>query len=523
MPLEHEFYQFALSNVKEGAFLIDNKSHFCYVNDEACRYLGYSREELLLMSVSDIDPDLEDLLNTITPEQANLNWREHWQALKDNQTLLFERRHKTKAGNIIHVEVHANFFQYDGTEYNLALTRDITNRKQLEAQLEQSFIQLQESKRQLDYVIDGAELGFWDWNYQTGEHYVNDRWLEMLALDRADLKNSVEDWATLVHPDDKDRMIAIVNMHIESKKGYVADFRMRHKDGHWVWIQGSGAVVEYDPSGKPLRLCGTHQDITNRKYLENELKRHQEQLEELVQQRTQALEHAKTEAEQANQAKSQFLANMSHELRTPLNAILGFSQLLASDRNLTEIQLSNLEIINESGGHLLKLVNDLLDMNKIEAGMMEFESNYVDISRLLDSVVKMMAMKAYEKNLDLSLKKSNEALNIVCDQSRLKQVIINLVGNAIKFTKNGKILINIGRKHGAVLIAIEDTGPGIDIQDQQRIFQPFEQTKTSDSLNGTGLGLAISRKFIEQMGGKLYLTSEVGVGSTFVIMFPESA
>jgi signal transduction histidine kinase len=214
---------------------------------------------------------------------------------------------------------------------------------------------------------------------------------------------------------------------------------------------------------------------------------------------------------------------MSHELRTPLNAILGFSQLLASDRNLTEIQLSNLEIINESGGHLLKLVNDLLDMNKIEAGMMEFESNYVDISRLLDSVVKMMAMKAYEKNLDLSLKKSNEALNIVCDQSRLKQVIINLVGNAIKFTKNGKILINIGRKHGAVLIAIEDTGPGIDIQDQQRIFQPFEQTKTSDSLNGTGLGLAISRKFIEQMGGKLYLTSEVGVGSTFVIMFPESA
>lgn len=140
-----------------------------------------------------------------------------------------------------------------------------------EQSLEESHDLYRRNKEQLQNVIDGANLGFWDWNYQTGEHQVNDRWLEILGLKRSDIKNHIDDWETHIHPDDKQRMIDTVNQHIKTGATYVAEFRMRHKDGHWVWIQGSGAVVDYDFAHKALRLCGTHQDITERKEMEGRL------------------------------------------------------------------------------------------------------------------------------------------------------------------------------------------------------------------------------------------------------------
>ena len=251
-------------------------------------------------------------------------------------------------------------------------------------------------------------------------------------------------------------------------------------------------------------------------------------LEQKVTERTVQLQQAKAVADAANSAKSEFLANMSHELRTPLNAILGFTQLMVRDSSLPLTQQEYLEIINRSGEHLLTLINDVLEMSKIEAGRSTLNEDDFDLYRLLDSLREMFKLKAEDKNLRLIFDRDpNTPQHIRTDKTKLRQVLINLLGNAIKFTQLGSVLLRVSaiscqpsvigdNRQITILFEVEDTGPGIAHNELHKVFTAFEQTTTGrNSQQGTGLGLPISRRFVQLMGGDITVKSHIGKGSVF--------
>jgi PAS domain S-box-containing protein len=228
------------------------------------------------------------------------------------------------------------------------------------------------------------------------------------------------------------------------------------------------------------------------------------------------LTSARLEAENANRMKSEFLANMSHELRTPLNAILGFTQLMADDRNLTEAQRDRIGVISRSGEHLLALINDILDISKIEAGKMELHPTAFDLPRFVDDLGEMFALKCRKKGLTLYVEKLEGLPRYVeADLGKLRQVMINLLGNAVKFTAEGGVSVIVGRDGQRIRFAVRDTGRGIPESERELIMLPFVQASTTDHEGGTGLGLAISSRYIAMMGGTLEVESVLGEGSTF--------
>lgn len=263
-------------------------------------------------------------------------------------------------------------------------------------------------------------------------------------------------------------------------------------------------------------------------------------LEQQVAQRTQELAHsnqqlqlakdgaekARRVAELANQAKSIFLANMSHELRTPLNAILGFSNLMREDPQMPERQQQNLHVINHSGEHLLTLINDILDMAKIEAGQVRLENEAFDLGGMVRDIIDMMQIRAEEKGLKLQIDQTSLFPRyIVGDEARLRQILVNLVGNALKFTDQGGVTIRLGTKENStthLLIEVEDSGRGITAEAQQRIFEPFVQVGEQGAGQGTGLGLSITCQFVQMMGGSINLQSTPGKGSLFRVDLPLS-
>ncbi|MES9969986.1 MAG: AAA family ATPase [Candidatus Thiodiazotropha sp.] len=313
---------------------------------------------------------------------------------------------------------------------------------------------------------------------------------------------------------------------MERRRQNIPDFyerRFRHKDGQTVWTFVSGVPVT-DEAGAFQGSFAMFTDITARKAAEEELRQHKEQLEETVQQRTAELLVARDEAETANKAKSIFLANMSHELRTPLNAILGFSSLMRNEPHTNANQRDKLDIINRSGEHLLTLINDVLEMAKIEAGRIQLEIEPFDLGGLMRDVADMMRLRAEEKGLRLLLDQSSKFPRYIKgDEGRLRQILMNLVGNAVKFTSEGGVTIRLGIKDKAperLLIEVEDSGPGIKPEDQDRVFQPFVQQAGTDAYKGTGLGLAITRHFVEMMDGTIGVESTLGKGSVFSVDLP---
>ncbi len=241
----------------------------------------------------------------------------------------------------------------------------------------------------------------------------------------------------------------------------------------------------------------------------------------------QALLTAKNDAEAASRAKSVFLANMSHELRTPMNAVLGFSQLLQRDKDLTATQLESLSIINNSGKHLLSLINEVLDMAKIEAGKMVIENSNFDLNALIYDAIDMMSERARAKGLKLLLEQSTDFPRFVCsDESKLRQILLNLISNAVKYSKKGCVTVQLsikalaGQQECLLIFAVKDTGVGIAEQNLPLVFETFVQVGEESDRQGSGLGLPITRQYAQLMGGQINVSSELGKGSVFTLELP---
>ncbi|HEV7404763.1 MAG TPA: transporter substrate-binding domain-containing protein [Chthoniobacteraceae bacterium] len=308
-------------------------------------------------------------------------------------------------------------------------------------------------------------------------------------------------WAN-IDPDDLAELDRRAKHSAATMTRYSQDLRFRHPDGRRWWIRAE-SEPERDPDGT-IRWNGNMMDITERKQLEEELA------------------VAKSAAEAANRAKSAFLANMSHEIRTPMNAILGFSHLLLRDGGFTGVPRRNLETIHRSGEHLLGLISDILEMSKIEAGRVLLREGSFDLHALMGDLERMFQLRAEEKRLRFAIERAGDLPRYVRgDEAKLRQVLINLVGNAVKYTERGSVTVRMMVEEWLgqgveVRAEILDTGPGIAADEVPRLFQQFEQTSTGRRTGGgTGLGLAISRKFVHMMGGGIQVTSELGRGTTF--------
>ena len=279
-----------------------------------------------------------------------------------------------------------------------------------------------------------------------------------------------------------------------------------------------------DNDGEPQGMWAIVRDITERKKVEIELEKYKNHLEELVEVRTTESHQARVIAEQANKAKSEFLSNISHELRTPLNAIMGFSNLMLGHENLTSDQKKHMEIIYNCGDHLLVLINQILDINKIEQGKVQLSNESLNLYKLVNSVYDINKIKAAEKGLNFLIKNDIDELAYVHgDEGKTRQVLINIVNNALKFTNSGSVSVYASYSYdlGIFTFVVEDTGVGIPSDLQEKIFEPFFQyTGEQSFVEGIGLGLAISKKIVQIMQGNISLRSTPGIGKCFTLQIP---
>jgi PAS domain S-box-containing protein len=387
-----------------------------------------------------------------------------------------------------------------------------TQRDDLEAvvalrtrELRDTVAAVEASERRLQSALDGGRDFVWEFDCQTGEVYRSPGWSTMLGYDAGPFDSSEEHWTSIAHPEDQKMAYASFQTFIEGKLDFhEVEFRLRDTFGHWRWILSKGKIVARASDGSPLKAAGIATDITERKTA------------------AAALEVAKQEAERANRSKSEFLQSMSHELRTPLNSIIGFSNVLKRNRNqnLGASDLVYLDRIHTNGVELLRLIDDVLDIAKLEAGKMEVALSTIRLDELIRDVVAQCAGHV-RAGVRVIAEVPEGSLYLRADPLRLRQILLNLLSNAIKFTQAGSVTAAVvcDDAREPLRIEVRDTGIGIPSERAATIFESFEQadTGTSRVYGGTGLGLSISRALCEQMGFTLAMASEVGVGSTFTI------
>lgn len=322
-------------------------------------------------------------------------------------------------------------------------------------------------------------------------------------------------WRRTVDPADIDRVKACWLTAVRERRQFYSEFRFARPDNSWVWVIGQAKEIT-GPDGEVTGYIGTLTDITDRKRAEEALQRNNYELEARVRQRTLELEAAKESAERANHAKSEFLSRMSHELRTPLNAILGFGQLL-SERLRTGDNADDAREIVRAGRHLLSLINEVLDLASIEAGRMSVKLDPVALEQVVDECLRLVRPLAEQQGVELLAPVGNRRACVRADTGRLQQVLLNLLSNAVKYNRaGGRVMIHWEEESGTTTVYVSDTGPGIEMRDIDRLFQPFERLEAYQrGVEGSGIGLALSKRLIELMGGQIGVESRPGAGCVF--------
>jgi PAS domain S-box-containing protein len=430
--------------------------------------------------------------------------RQRMRVSKDGEFMELEYRVRDNIGRYRLLSCRETVFTRDEhgkAQQLLGITRDISERKAMEERL-----RLDEERWELALAANND--GLWDWSARTGELFLSPRWLEMIGYSDTDLH---EPWEKLLHPEDASRVQEQLDSYLRREiPTYQQEYRLRTKGGTYRWIFARG-VAQWDSDGKPLRMVGSHSDITERKEAELALRLQAAELAE-----------ARDKAESAAHARSRFLATMSHELRTPLNGVIGMTGVL-SETPLTEEQRDYLRTIRSSGAVLLAVINDILDFSKIEAGHMELEDADFDLSSVVDECVELIAEQADRKGVEVAVfVERSMPVWVRGDSGRLRQILLNLLSNAVKFTNQGEIVLSVSGLNSSpsgtkLRISVADTGIGMSPEVCSRIFSPFSQADASTTrrFGGTGLGLAISKELVELMDSALRVESREGVGSTF--------
>ncbi len=486
------------------------------INESFCHFFGYEREEC-------IGHNTAELQMWVNPEQRD----NIVQRLKQTGSALYEPVElRTKSGEIRSVIDSLVFINIGNQECLLSVATDITERKRAEKELLDARLLFEGVVQQSPVPMALAK--------PTGELIFNKAcadflhtWDEPTLVQGVKLQEMRQPWKDY---DSQGKPLSTMDLPLaKALRGETTqnlELQVVRKDGTRKWEMVTGSPI-YDSEGNLIAGFATFPDITERKEAEEALRIHKERLEELVGQRTEELRLARDEANAANKAKSAFLANMSHELRTPLNAILGFSQMMRQDTGLNRSQLEILDIINNSGEHLLKLINDVLEIAKIEAGKLQLELAPMDLQEVVREVSDMMRLRAEQKGLKLEVDQSSQFPRYINgDEARLRQILVNLLSNAVKFTERGGVTLRLGgtkNNQHHLVIEVEDTGPGISADDQKLLFKPFVQLREGAEEGGTGLGLSIVQQFVHLMGGAITVRSEPGKGSLFRVELPSEA
>ena len=462
-----------------------------YVNPAFERIMGYTREEAI----------------GATPAQlfsSGAHEREFFEEMErtivDGRTwtgVLISRR---KDGELVHLEsTIAPVMNDAGTvTHRVAIKRDITKRLEQERALK-------ESERRYELAVLGSHEGIWDYHAETGELFVSKRWREIVGIAEDDAFGTLETWFSCVHERDRPALEAAFAQHLKGDAGhFVSEHRILNDDGTTTWVLARGVAEREEDGG--MRMAGSLSDVTA-------LKRAYQQVEA-----------ARDRAIEANRTKSLFLANMSHELRTPLNAIIGYSEMLQEDAEDEghDQYVADLERIKSSASHLLALINDVLDISKIEAGKMELYLEAFSLEEVLRSIASQFEPLISKSGNQFEVEVGEGLGSMRADLTKFRQTVLNLLGNANKFTERGTIRLAARRENHEIVVAVQDTGIGMTREQASRLFQAFVQgdASTTRRYGGTGLGLAISQRFCEMMGGKITVESEPGKGSTFTVRLP---
>jgi PAS domain S-box-containing protein len=468
-----------------------------HYNQHWASILGYD--------LSEIEPSMEaweQLLAPMSRAQARERFREHLEGRTDEYRNEMQMLHRDGTYRWVLAVGRVIAHEVDNTAQRMVgINFDITESKRIEAEL-------RILTGRYEAAILGASDGLWDRDFELEYEWYSERFWTLLGYPACGPFPSNEHQSFLdhLHPEDVEATRNAVQKSRRDGTYYDRQYRLRLLDGRYRWFQARGNV-QLNEQGNAVRMSGTLRDI------------HELKLAEI------ALQKANEAAKAANAAKSEFLANMSHEIRTPMTAILGFAELLVIEERDTSNSDQKLEYINtiqRNGEHLLELINDILDISKIEAEKVTLEQLVFPLADFLQDIVATLKVKSKRKGIELNLEFGQDLpATIQSDSLRLRQVLVNLIGNAIKFTERGSVTVrpHLDKNREHLLIDIVDTGIGLTAKQIEKLFGAFEQADASTTrrYGGTGLGLRISKCIAELLGGDISVESEFGHGSTFTL------
>ena len=475
-----ELFRDLINKTNDAIFITDPQTdRFIFVNDKACTSLGYDRQELLKMNVMDIETNFPD----------NFSWQAHLDELRQKGSHMSEGIHKRKDGATFPVEVNVSVVVLNAREYMLAVVRDMTERKQAEEALRTHEKRLAESQRI-------AHIGSWERNLTTGHLFWSAEMFRILGLNPKTDPVNFEMFFDMVHPDDKPVLKKAIDETVRLHRPFNIEYRLIPGNGSTRNLHAQAELIN-DYTGTQIILSGTCQDITERK---------------------QVIERYSRELEQSNRELDNFASIAAHDLGAPLRAVSGFAGLLQKryKEKLDADADKYISYIVEGAGRMQNLIKDLLQYARV--GTLGKLPVPVDVNDIIDKTLTNLTFEIQESRAVITV---DSLPTVSADSTQLIQLFQNLVGNAIRYCSNTpRIHISAARKNGEWLFRVSDNGIGIDPRQFDRIFQIFQRLHARDEYSGTGIGLATCKKIVDRFGGRIWVDSKPGEGSTFFFTLP---